>query len=35
MSTADERAVLETFLDLYRVAVIGKVRGVSGDTTGF
>ena len=26
---AGERAVLETFLDLYRDAIVGKVRGVS------
>ena len=29
MAGAGERAVLETFLDLYRDAVVGKVRGVS------
>jgi uncharacterized damage-inducible protein DinB len=31
VSTAGERAVLETFLDLYRDAVMRKVGGVSGD----
>jgi hypothetical protein len=29
VASAGERAVLETFLDLYRDAIIGKVRGVS------
>ena len=29
MASAGERAVLETFLDLYRDAIIRKVRGVS------
>jgi len=29
VASAGERAVLETFLDLYRDAIIRKVRGVS------
>ena len=31
VASAGERAVLETFLDLYRDAIIRKVRGVSDD----
>ena len=31
VASAGERAVLETFLDLYRDAIVRKVRGVSDD----
>jgi Protein of unknown function (DUF664) len=31
VATAGERAVLETFLELYRDAIVRKVRGISDD----
>ena len=34
VATAGERTVLETFLDLYRDAIVHKVRGLSDDDAG-